>query len=875
MNTLERLNYLKIQQTYGTTLQQSFNIEGILQEKDQKNVKVQLRNRRIVEAVLKSPIEGNVGDKVVIDKSQVVSMKVLKKAEENSLAFRKDYSEVLQSYGIKVTEEALEAAKTLDLFNIPITKEGVGTLMTAKNYLDTIQHDLNYDTAVKLLEKEVDLEHSSLYEIVEKVKEIKEEKKAFSLLKFLGIKKEMTTEEAERIAREIYGSSMGKDITDIIKSLHQAKTTITKKNIEAVYEVFYKLGKLKGIEDESFVKLYKQGEVFTLESLYNMKYAVKEGVVPVEEGIQDWAVKLYERHALPIEQVTEKDLKRLEGQILSLLREMRIDTTRENRQLANALIQEGIPLTKEHMQEIVTMKEALKTLMMHLDLEKASELMRLSIDIERQDIRQLVKWKQQLPEDGSQVLSQEVRTGEEREAIQAIYTRLEQLKEIRDIDLVKLLKEKVDFQLHKIEKVIFHEKGEKEEADAGDQKILEGTQQILRISGIFNKVKQLSIEQILYHKTHGVGMTLRNIERIHETIKERNLSRSDNSYRLEAYAQYQRIRSQLTASMVMDSLKEGRNLEGMPLKDLDYYINEKNRTSIERNNRVEEHIFAGKKKEKKEDGEIATTWNAIKKWVDPIRKMGKEKDVMLPLLMKNKMVFSLKEIGNLSLFLKNQQQLGDQIGQLVAQIGSVQGEWWKTQIQKLEELSQTVFHQLKSREPDGKACYRSLVQHIDEMEKEMNLFQDNTEDEQARREAEALIRSLRMQKKLNKSSLCFQFPIVMGDQFKNLQVYVLTRDDEKRKAKQSMLLNLNTNSLGSIQILVEIKQEKVMVTIGVQEEFQRRRLEKYIPLLEELLQEEKYILEEISFKVEKQGTIVLERGKKALPRPRGVFDRWI
>jgi hypothetical protein len=875
MNTLERLNYLKIQQTYGTTLQQSFNIEGILQEKDQKNVKVQLRNRRIVEAVLKSPIEGNVGDKVVIDKSQVVSMKVLKKAEENSLAFRKDYSEVLQSYGIKVTEEALEAAKTLDLFNIPITKEGVGTLMTAKNYLDTIQHDLNYDTAVKLLEKEVDLEHSSLYEIVEKVKEIKEEKKAFSLLKFLGIKKEMTTEEAERIAREIYGSSMGKDITDIIKSLHQAKTTITKKNIEAVYEVFYKLGKLKGIEDESFVKLYKQGEVFTLESLYNMKYAVKEGVVPVEEGIQDWAVKLYERHALPIEQVTEKDLKRLEGQILSLLREMRIDTTRENRQLANALIQEGIPLTKEHMQEIVTMKEALKTLMMQLDLEKASELIRLSIDIEKQDIRQLVKWMQQLPEDGSQVLSQEVRTGEEREAIQAIYTRLEQLKEIRDIDLVKLLKGQVDFQLHKIEKVIFHEKGEKEEADAGDQKILEGTQQILSISGIFNKVKQLSIEQILYHKTHGVGMTLRNIERIHETIKERNLSRSDNSYRLEAYAQYQRIRSQLTASMVMDSLKEGRNLEGMPLKDLDYYINEKNRTSIERNNRVEEHIFAGKKKEKKEDGEIATTWNAIKKWVDPIRKMGKEKDVMLPLLMKNKMVFSLKEIGNLSLFLKNQQQLGDQIGQLVAQIGSVQGEWWKTQIQKLEELSQTVFHQLKSREPDGKACYRSLVQHIDEMEKEMNLFQDNTEDEQARREAEALIRSLRMQKKLNKSSLCFQFPIVMGDQFKNLQVYVLTRDDEKRKAKQSMLLNLNTNSLGSIQILVEIKQEKVMVTIGVQEEFQRRRLEKYIPLLEELLQEEKYILEEISFKVEKQGTIVLERGKKALPRPRGVFDRWI
>lgn len=875
MNTLERLNYLKIQQTYGTTLQQSFNIEGILQEKDQKNVKVQLRNRRIVEAVLKSPIEGNVGDKVVIDKSQVVSMKVLKKAEENSLAFRKDYSEVLQSYGIKVTEEALEAAKTLDLFNIPITKEGVGTLMTAKNYLDTIQHDLNYDTAVKLLEKEVDLEHSSLYEIVEKVKEIKEEKKAFSLLKFLGIKKEMTTEEAERIAREIYGSSMGKDITDIIKSLHQAKTTITKKNIEAVYEVFYKLGKLKGIEDESFVKLYKQGEVFTLESLYNMKYAVKEGVVPVEEGIQDWAVKVYERHALPIEQVTEKDLKRLEGQILSLLREMRIDTTRENRQLANALIQEGIPLTKEHMQEIVTMKEALKTLMMQLDLEKASELIRLSIDIEKQDIRQLVKWMQQLPEDGSQVLSQEVRTGEEREAIQAIYTRLEQLKEIRDIDLVKLLKGQVDFQLHKIEKVIFHEKGEKEEADAGDQKILEGTQQILRISGIFNKVKQLSIEQILYHKTHGVGMTLRNIERIHETIKERNLSRSDNSYRLEAYAQYQRIRSQLTASMVMDSLKEGRNLEGMPLKDLDYYINEKNRTSIERNNRLEEHIFAGKKKEKKEDGEIATTWNAIKKWVDPIRKMGKEKDVMLPLLMKNKMVFSLKEIGNLSLFLKNQQQLGDQIGQLVAQIGSVQGEWWKTQIQKLEELSKIVFHQLKSREPDGKACYRSLVQHIDEMEKEMNLFQDNTEDEQARREAEALIRSLRMQKKLNKSSLCFQFPIVMGDQFKNLQVYVLTRDDEKRKAKQSMLLNLNTNSLGSIQILVEIKQEKVMVTIGVQEEFQRRRLEKYIPLLEELLQEEKYILEEISFKVEKQGTIVLERGKKALPRPRGVFDRWI
>lgn len=908
MKNLINLNFFNVGKFYQGMIKKPFHIDGTLLEKNKNKVVIDVGNQKIIEAVLKNPLKEEAGDQVFIDKSMIISLRVYDKEQDIKPQNTNVYQEALKMYGIEETKEALDAVKTLEKFGVPTSKDAVETLMTAKKYFDMIKQDLDYDMAVKLLGKDVDLEHESIQKVAEKIEEIKAEDEVISLLKLLNIKKEMTTKEAEQIAKHIYGSEMGKDITDIIKALYRVGAEITKKSVEVIYDVFYKLGKLQEMEEKGLVHVHKQDMVPTIENIYNTVYHVKEGSILGERGVSPYAAAVYENTAYIPSKTTEKDFSPLEKNIETILEDIEIEATPENIKLAGELIRQKLPLTKERMNEIIEIKKTLKILRENLDVQSASALMKEGLDIEKCPLKDLIKELMRInSEDGTHnVLSEEVKE---------IYQRLERLKEIKDTDLIKLLKNKVDFKLSEVEKIVGHldsKEGDVETLKDGsswtDKIMVKGLGSIIKISGIFDKVKTLDFDRISFHMAKKIPLTLKTIEETVTTntdslkmnkmeeqqiesyliMHKENLNKTfqgvagvfdaakallqnkvtlsihNLQYVFEAYGQYSRIRKNLTAQMVLDGLREDKDLQTMELKALDSYIKQKTaNTSLNTYNHQESFQQAHGWAEGEENGHYKIPPEKIqhiKELTENILKINKEEKLVLPLLLRNNMEFTLKEIERLTLLLKNQHQLGDRINECIQFAGELQHPQLRENILRLEKLAKDMSRKLKVGDGDTGEIYDELLQHIENMHKDMDFAQEE-ENSELKKHMSDLIDCVELQKRFNLSKVFQQFPLLIGEQVKNLQLYIPPHSNIRKKTNEEMLtslVNLDTNSMGQIHMEIQIGKESVNLSISVEHSHTKDKIQTHISDLQELLKEAGYVLKNVSFSVTNEQQI-LER----------------
>ncbi|SHH21096.1 DUF6240 domain-containing protein [Tepidibacter thalassicus] len=431
-----------------TAFNASFKIRGTLIENNEDEVKIDVGDNKVIEAKLKEKIDAKVGDTVVIDKKNIISSKIVDTSRE--IKVDKDeivkYSDILKKLDVEVNEENLNAVKALNIHGIKLTRENIMSFVYSKNYLDEIIGNLDYDSAVKLLDRNVDIENDSLQKISSVLDEIKNEKEGFSFLNIFKKKKELTTDEAEQIAEKIYGSKMGKDITDIIKVLYKRNVSITKKNIERVNDIFYKLDKLSDIKDETFIDTVKNKVDVTIDNLYKIKSFIKKGVVQVVDKVSDISTKAYEKFLPKVNRVTEKDLKLLEEDIKSLLKDMDINVD-ENITLAKKFIKNGLEVTKENIQNIKEMKEALNYIIKNLDCDKVAVLIKSKIDVEKVDIRELAN-------EIKNIENIKIEVNTEDKEVEDILKKIDTLKKVSEKDLLTLLKKNIDFKISKIEKVI-------------------------------------------------------------------------------------------------------------------------------------------------------------------------------------------------------------------------------------------------------------------------------------------------------------------------------------------------------------------------------------------------------------------------------------
>ena len=372
-----------------------FKIKGTLLESNENEIKVDIGSEKALHITLDKPMDAQIGEDIVIDRRNIVDSKLVKQTDETLEEkqtvqdYQNKYDYILKSFDIPINDESIEAVKSLESHGVDITKENILSFMAAKEQLSNISEKLDYDTAVKLVEKDIDFDKESLQKVLQEMQKVQGEKRPFSLLRFLGIKKDMTTEEAEKVAYKIYGNKTGKDITDIIKALDKAGLDISKENIEQINNIFSKLHDIKDIENKTIIDSVKNKIETSIDNLYKLKNAVIRGIIEAEFELGQLASKVYNAYSGAVGTLTEKDLIQIEGDIKDRLQYMGIKITDEIVKLSKDVIAKGLDLTKENLQKIMFVKGAIVELNSDLDYEKTALLMASGVEIEKMDVIEL------------------------------------------------------------------------------------------------------------------------------------------------------------------------------------------------------------------------------------------------------------------------------------------------------------------------------------------------------------------------------------------------------------------------------------------------------------------------------------------------------
>lgn len=769
-----------------------FGVEGKLIECQGKNVKIESQvGGKVVNYTLKlkEELKEEIGEDVKIDKENIVSLKIEEKKEVEEKEIRKT-EDFLVKLGIEPTAENIEICQILLENGLPITLDNIKSFQMSKEYLNEIIEKLDYDSITKLMKKDIDLGEATLQKVYESIDEI-ELMDEFSIVKFLGLKRDLSYEEAEKISVEIYGRKMGKDIYDSIIALHREKIEINKENIEKVREIVQKLHDLKNVEDTTFIKTVKNHLTVNIENLYKMKYSydsskLKENLV---SGI-------YDEYSIKAE-TTRED-------ILYILENLELKASEENISLVEKFILNDMDINKKNISEILNMKEALSQLRSLLDEESIAKLLSHDIDPLKEDIREIVDI---LKKDD---LSQRIDKKDEKVA--KILEKIDSLGKVRDEDLIYLLKKKEDFKIEKLKDI----STETINKNSGNpNKIVD---KIIRISNVINSLGELNQNTIALASKKYSSISLNSLYESEIQLNKNYIPVEPVEKSMESFIrqEYMKARENLSINIIKESISDGVEVEYMPLTELNEYIDKK----------LNKHE------------EIEKTLKEIK----ALR--GKEYD-LISLAMKNGMDMSLRQLTELNYFRENRMGLGNGIEKLKSEREHINNEELRQAISQVEEKAKEVSRDIKNGDAKIKGEYKEFIRGLENL---ANSFESG-EDREKREKYREIEESLKLQKALSKEDLILQFPILMDYSFENLQVIIPNLNRGINKENMNFILNLNTSNLGNVKFNLEVKGKDILVKFIAHEEGTSKLLENK-SILEEAFDSIGYNLKELSFKVE-------------------------
>lgn len=739
---------------YGITPTLPYDIEGELVEKNGKDIKVQktIDNKTVEYSLrLKQEIVGELGDNISIEKENIVSIRVEEKEEKEIV---KDETEVrkvadiLMELGLEYTEENIRMIEFLLKNGIMITKGNVDSYMKSKEYLNKIIEGIDVESYVKLMDRGIDLEEANLQKIAQELEEIKNEKMPFSIKRFLRIEKDLTYKEAEEIAKEIYGQKMGKDVYDTIIALHKENLPITRENIDRTLEVMSKLHNLKKIKDEAYVKILNENRPFNIENLYKLNNSYTK--TALENNATAKGFEFF-----TIEKETTIDSLR------EVLANLDITDTPENINILREFIVNDMVMEKDNYNKIISMKESVRELTDLLGYVEVSELNKQDIDPLQEDIHKLVEKlkNDRFPKEINEPLNDE--------KIREIKNGLEILGNIKDNDLLQLIKNGEDFTIKAIKEII----------DTSIQNDLsleyKTLNKVIHLTGIFNTLGDIiNIDTVsLTAKRHGI-ITLNNL---YVTQKETSTSQEailpvDKISEGLIYEEYINARNNLTTNMVKESIKEGKILEHMELNELNNYI-------VKKINRYKEGSRITK-----EIGDIE----------------GKSERI-LPLIMKNGLSMTLKEIKDINSLLNGEKSLSNILKDILDPRSTDYNKEQKESIKLLQEKISTSF----KNGDDMKESYKELMNTLSSSN---NSFNSN----KRKRAKEEYIEIIN---KISQKDIILQFPIQIDDEYKSLNLIIPDINKGIDKNNMSFFISLSTENLGPINIGINVKGKDIQINI--------------------------------------------------------------
>ena len=155
-----------------------FKIKGTLLETKGNEIRVDIGGEKVLHITLDKPMEAQVGEDVVIDRRDIVDSKLVRQPDEvpgkDKIAqeLQDKYAYILKSFDISVNDESIKAIKILESHGVHITKENILSFIRIREQLLNISEKLDYDTAVKLTERDIDYK-KPLQEILQEIKNTK------------------------------------------------------------------------------------------------------------------------------------------------------------------------------------------------------------------------------------------------------------------------------------------------------------------------------------------------------------------------------------------------------------------------------------------------------------------------------------------------------------------------------------------------------------------------------------------------------------------------------------------------------------------------------------------------------------------------------
>ena len=750
-----------------------YDIEGVVVENKGKDIKIEKKiDDKIIQYALrlKEEMDAKIGETVKVDKEDIVSAKLEEKEElvqsEDKLRNKMD---ILKELGLEYTEENLRMIENLINSGIPISKDSVDSYIKSKECLSGIIENIDSSSFVKLMERGIDLEDENLQNLAEILETIKNEKDPFSLKRFLKLEKDITYKEAEIIAKEIYGQKMGKDVYDTIIALDKEGLPITKENIDKTTEAMAKLYDLKNIEDETYVKIIDEEQVFNIDNLFKLKNSYTKSNIE-----RNLTAEKFEGFTIGKETTIES--------LKEVLQSLNIENTMENISILREFIVNNMDMDKESYNKIMAMKNDVNELRELLDHGKVLRFIKDEIDPMKEDIHELVK---SLKEGAT------IEEPLDTEKSEELMKNLESLGKIQDKDLLQLLKQGESFNLTSI-KEILNTNVEKEITI--EYKTLDRTS---HLSNILNSLgESLSPDVISLTSSRNSDITLQNLYTSHNEIKERqeSIAQIDKIQEKFIFDEYTKARNNLTTNMVKESIKDGRILEMMPLESLNKYMEKKI-------NRY------------KEIDRVTREISSIK---------GKE-DKILPMIIKNDLPMTLKEIKDINEFLNGNKGLTETLKSITDKDNKSYTDEFKEGIKLLQEK---ISGSVKDGDEKVKGEYKELISSLENSNNSSNNSKDHDKDRNQGKDY------LEVQNKISNKDIVLQFPIESGDSFKDLNIIIPRTGKSIDKNNMSFAISLETENLGIVTMDLKVVGKEVFINLEEDGEVLKAKIQ----LLEEKLQ---------------------------------------
>lgn len=616
METLKINSKENIINSYGLKPTLPYDIEGILVEKNGKDIVVEknIENIKVQYSLrLKEEIAGNIGEIVTIPKEDILSVKmeeVESEETENNQEVKNNIrraEDILRELGLEFTKENIRLIEFLLKNNLPITIDTINSYIKSKEYIEKIVDNLDPNSFVKLMEKGINIEEENLQKVAESLEEIKNEK-SFSLKRLLRLERDFTYKEAEQIAKEIYGHKMGKDVYDIIIALHREKVPITKENIDKAVEIMAKVQDLKNLKYETYVSIIKNEKIFNIENLYKINNSYTNSVVDANIN-----AKTFETFTI-LKDTSVDGLK-------EMLMELDLEVNVENINILRAFIVNDMAMDKSSYNKIISMKNAVKELLNLLDEDDVVKLEKKGVSVLEEDIYKLVEEIKTEDSSGFNKNNLSSTLVSDRSKIEEIKKDLSILGKIKDEDLLLLIKNNEDFTIKSLREIIVSNtyKGSNLE-----EKTLN---KVIYISTIFNTLgEELSAKLVSFTISKYGSPTLENL---FMSKKEINTSREtivpvDTIDRGGIFEEYIKARNSITVNVVKESIKESVSLENMPLNELNNYIQRK-----------------------------VNRYKETQRLIEEIKELRGNEERILPTILKNGLPMTIKEIKEIKSLLDN------------------------------------------------------------------------------------------------------------------------------------------------------------------------------------------------------------------------------